>query len=55
MQLNRVKAVEKEKAGLEGAKMEAEEYLALKIQMSRKQHSLCQRYMYAAGSSRTSE
>ena len=44
-QLNRVKAVEKEKSGLEGAKKEAEEYLAMKTQASRKQHSLYQRYM----------
>ena len=44
-QLNRVKAVEKEKVRLEGAKKEAEEYLTMKVQTSRKQHSLYQRYM----------
>jgi structural maintenance of chromosome 4 len=47
--LNRVKAVEKERASLEGAKKEAEEYLAMKIQASRKHHTLYKRYIYECG------
>ena len=45
-QLNRVKAVEKEKGDLEGAKNEAEHYLSLQRNMATKQHRLYQRYMY---------
>ena len=44
-QLNRVKAVEKEKGDLEGAKNEAEHYLSLQREMASKQHTLYQRYM----------
>ena len=45
LQLNRVKAVEKEKGDLEGAKNEAEHYLSLQREMASKQHTLYQRYM----------
>ncbi len=45
VQLNRAKAVEKEKASLEGAKAEAEHYLSLQLDMSTKQNSLYSRYM----------
>ena len=44
-QLNRVKAVEKEKGDLEGAKNEAEHYLSLQREMASKQHTLYRRYM----------
>ena len=44
-QLNRVKAVEKEKGDLEGAKNEAEHYLSLQRNMATQQHRLYQRYM----------
>ncbi|KAL5490795.1 hypothetical protein EMCRGX_G015979 [Ephydatia muelleri] len=44
--LNRVKVVEKEKTDLEGAKVEAEEYLSLKKEVGRKQTFLYQRYVH---------
>ena len=40
-----MKVVEKEKDELEGAKNEAEEFLAMKKEMAKKQHTLYQRYM----------
>ena len=44
-QVNRVKVVEKEKDELEGAKNEAEEYLAMKKDMAKQQYTLYRRYM----------
>ena len=44
--LNRLKVVEKEKSDLEGAKVEAEEYLSLKKEVGRKQAFLYQRYVH---------
>lgn len=44
-QLNRVKSIEKEKDELEEAKKEAEEFLAMKTDVAKKQHTLYQRYM----------
>ena len=44
-QLNRVKSTEKEKDELEEAKKEAEEFLAMKTDVAKKQHTLYQRYM----------
>lgn len=44
-QLNRVKVVEKEKDELEDAKKEAEEFLAMKADIAKKQLTLYQRYM----------
>ena len=46
IQLNRVKAVEKEKNELEGAKNEAEEYLVMKKDVTLKQYTLYERYKY---------
>ena len=45
VQLNRVKVIEKEKDELEDAKKEAEEYLAMKTDVAKKQLTLYQRYM----------
>lgn len=50
LQLNRVKVVEKEKNELEGAKNEAEEFLALQRDVARKQLTVFQRYMYVCSS-----
>ena len=44
-QLNRVKVIEKEKDELEDAKKEAEEFLAMKNEIAKKQLTLYQRYM----------
>lgn len=44
-QLNRVKAAEKDKNALEGAKEEAEHYLSLKKEKALKQHTLFSKYM----------
>ena len=44
-QLNRAKAVEKEKLDLEGAKDEAEQYLEMQKDVAKRQHALYQRYM----------
>ncbi|XP_065911796.1 structural maintenance of chromosomes protein 4-like isoform X2 [Dysidea avara] len=44
--LNRVKSTEKEKDELEEAKKEAEEFLAMKTDVAKKQHTLYQRYIY---------
>jgi len=46
--LNRVKASEKEKAGLEGAKLEAEALLQKEREVRRKQNVLCQLHQYTA-------
>ena len=47
-QLNRVKAVEKEKDGLEGAKNEAVEFLQTENEIYRKKNMLYQKYLYVA-------
>lgn len=52
-QLNRVKAVEKEKDGLEGAKEEAVQYIRTENAIAIKDHVLLQRYMYVCASTRT--
>ena len=44
--MNRVKAVEKERNSLEGAKKEAEEFLAMQKDVSLKQYRLYERYKY---------
>ncbi len=45
LQLNRVKATEKEKDELEGVKNEAIEYLSLENEIVRKRNLLNQKYM----------
>lgn len=45
LQLNRVKATEKEKSDLEGAKDEAEHYLSLQTEKAKKQQTLYSKYM----------
>jgi len=45
LQLNRVKATEKEKTELEGAKDEAEHYLELQRGKAKKQRTLYSKYM----------
>ena len=45
IQLNRVKAVEKEKDDLEGVRDEALEYLAIENDIAKKKNMLYQKYM----------
>jgi len=45
VQLNRVKAVEKEKDELENVKNEAVEYLQMENEIVTKRNVLCQKYM----------
>ena len=45
LQLNRVKAVEKEKDDLEGAKDEAMEFLGMENEITKKKNTLYQKYV----------